>query len=123
MSDQDACKATLTDFAISKGPCRMDELMFSSALKQKLASTAARIVSIDDLRKELSLACNHNTSSLRAHVQKIVSILQGIMSSTKSRLPIQREFIVLQNRAILPIDIETPNELALSTPLVDETSP
>ncbi len=75
MLDQDDCKAALTDFAISKWPCGMDELMFSSALRQRLASTAARIVSIDDLHKELSPACNLNTSSLRAHAQEIVSIL------------------------------------------------
>ncbi len=42
------------------------------------------IVSIDDLRKELSPACHFNTSSLKVHAQEIISILQGIMTSTKS---------------------------------------
>ncbi len=53
-------------------------------LRQRLASAATRIVSIDDLCKELSLACHFNTSSLRAHVQEIISILQGLVVSTKS---------------------------------------
>ncbi len=75
MLNQDACKAALTDFAISKWLYGMDELMFSSILRQRLASVVAQIVSIDDLRKELSPTCNLNTSSLRAHVQEIVSIL------------------------------------------------
>ncbi len=93
MLDQDACQATLTDFAISKWLCGIDKLMFSSALKQRLAGAIAQIVSINDLRKKLSLACNLNTSSLRAHVQEIVCILQKIVSLTKSRLPIQQEVI------------------------------
>ncbi len=53
----------------------MDKLIFSSALRQKLASAAMQIISIDDLCKELSLACNLNISGLRVHVQEIVSIL------------------------------------------------
>ncbi len=86
--DQNACKAALTDFAILKWPCGIDELMFSNALREKLASAAMQIVSINDLRKELNPACNLNTSSLKIHAQEIVSILQRIVSSTKSRLPI-----------------------------------
>ncbi len=50
MLDQDACKAALTDFAISKWPRKIDELMFSSVLRQRLASAATRIISINDLR-------------------------------------------------------------------------
>ncbi len=116
--DQDACKAALTDFAKSKWPYGIDELMFSSALRQRLASAAMRIVSIDDLRKKLSPACNLNTSSLRAHAQEIVSILQGIVSSTKSHLPI----LVPQNHAILPTHM-TPNEPTQSALSVNEAPP
>lgn len=74
--------------------------MFSSVLRQRLASAVMRNVSIDDLYKELSPACNLNTSSLRLHAQEIVSILQGIMSSTKS--PHQDLLLIAQNYC-LPI--------------------
>ena len=83
MSDQNTCKAAMTDFATSKWFCEMDELIFSNALRQKFASFATRIVSINDLHKELSLACHLNISSLRAHIQEIISILQEIVISTK----------------------------------------
>lgn len=73
--DQNAYKAALTDFAISKWPYRIDELMFFMILRQKLASATAQIICIDDLFKELSPACNLNTSSLRMHVQVIGTIL------------------------------------------------
>ena len=84
--------------------------MFSSALGQKLASVATRIVSIDDLYKEWSLTCHLNTSSLRVYAQKIIGILQGIVTLTKSSqedllpmaqnnlLPIQQQGIEPQNR-------------------------
>lgn len=62
----------------------MDKLMFSSILRQRLASITIEIVSINDLRKEFRPACNLNTSSLKVHIQEIVSVLQGIVSSTKS---------------------------------------
>lgn len=55
--------------------------MFSSMLRQRLASTAVWIISINDLRKKLSPVCNLNTNSLRAHMQKIVIILQEIVTS------------------------------------------
>ena len=96
--------------------------MFSSALRQRLANTAARIISIDDLRKKFSPACHLNTSSLKAHTQEIVSILQGIVISIKfpledllpmaqnNLLPTQQEDIVSQNRKILLIKIEAPNK-------------
>ncbi len=123
MSDQNTCKAALTDFARVKWPHGMDELIFSSALRQRLASVAVQIVSIDDLCKELSPACHLNTSSLRAHTQEIMSILQGIMTSTKSPqedlllraqnncLPTQQEAIAPQDRTILLTEIEAPNKL------------
>ncbi len=75
MSDQNTCKAILTDFAISKWPCGINKLMFSSALRQKLASTAMRIISINDLYKKLSPVYHLNTSSLKVHLQEIVNIL------------------------------------------------
>lgn len=62
----------------------MDKLIFSSTLKQKLACAAAQIVSIDDLCRKLSLTCYFNFSSLKAHAQEIISILQRIITSTKS---------------------------------------
>ncbi len=68
LSDQNACKTVLTDFAIIKWPHKVDKLMLSSALRQKLASAATQIVSNDNSRKELSPACYLNTSSLRIHV-------------------------------------------------------
>ncbi len=40
MSNQNACKAVLTDFATAKWPHRIDELMFSNILRQKLANAA-----------------------------------------------------------------------------------
>lgn len=43
-------------------------------LRQKLANTTTQIVSIDNLGKELSLAYNLNTNSLRAYMQEIVII-------------------------------------------------
>lgn len=43
----------------------MNKLIFSSALKQKFANTFIQIVSIDELYKELCLAYNLNTSSLK----------------------------------------------------------
>lgn len=49
--------------------------MFSSALRQKLASIAIQIISINDLRKKLSLVSHLNTSSLKIHAQEIVNIL------------------------------------------------
>lgn len=55
--------------------------MFPSVLRQRLASVAMRIVSVNDLFKELSLVCNLNISSLRAHVQEIVIIVQEIVIS------------------------------------------
>lgn len=113
----------------------MNKLMFSSALRQKLASTTVRIVSINDLCKKLSLVCNLNTSSLRAYAQKIISILQGIVSSTKSPyqnlLPIvwnnyfliQQKVIASWNCTILLTEIETPNKPTLLLVLpVDEMS-
>lgn len=90
-----------------------------------MASITARIVSIDNLRKELSPACHLNTSSLRAYVQKIISILQGIMTLIKSSqenllpitqnncLPIQQNGIAPQNRTILPTEIGVPNKTTL----------
>ena len=45
----------------------MDKLMFLSTLRQKLASAAVQIIYINDLRKQLSLACHLNTSSLKAY--------------------------------------------------------
>lgn len=57
--------------------------MFSSVLRQILVSATMRIISIDELCKDLSLTYNFNTSSQKMHVQKFVSILQGIMASTK----------------------------------------
>ncbi len=75
MLDQDICKAALTDFAISKWSRGIDKLIFSSTLKQRLASIAMQIVFINDLCKEFSLAYNLNTSSLRAYTQGIIRIL------------------------------------------------
>ncbi len=132
MLDQNACKAALTNFTTAKWPHRMDALMFSSALRQRLASTATRIVSINDLRKELSLVCHLNTSNLRVHAQEIVSILQRIVTSTKSlqedllpmvqdnHLPTQQEGIAPQNRTILLTEIEAPNKISLLAPSIDE---
>lgn len=64
--------------------------MFPSALRQRLASIAMQIVFVDNLRKELSLAYNLNTSSLRAHRQKIVTILQEIVTSAYLELPVHK---------------------------------
>ncbi len=97
-----------------------------------MASATVRIVSIDDLRKELSPACHLNTSSLRVHAQEIVSILSEIVTSTESpqedllpmaqdnHLPTQQERIAPQNCMILPIEIEAPNKTTLLAPSIDE---
>lgn len=53
----------------------MDKLIFSSILKKNLTSATVQIVLINDVRNELSPACNFNISSLKTHVQKIVNIL------------------------------------------------
>lgn len=68
MSNQNDCKTIFINFVISKKPYEIDELMFSSALRQKLASTITQIVSIDNLRKELSSACNLNINSLKVYI-------------------------------------------------------
>ena len=75
MSNQNACKATLTVFTISKWPYKINKLMFSSTLKQNLANAAMRIVSIHNLYKKLCPAYHLNISSLKAHMPKIVNIL------------------------------------------------
>ena len=108
IQDQNAYETALTDFAISKWLYRINKLMFSIALRQKVASTAIWIVSVNDLCKELSLACNLNTSSLRVYVQAIVIILQGIVIS-------------IENRLILSPSHKVSNQLTLSVPYEPST--
>lgn len=76
----------MTNFAISKWSRRINKLIFSSALRQRLASTTTQIVSVNNLCKKLSLAYNLNASSLKAHLQEIVIILQEIFISALLKL-------------------------------------
>ena len=62
--------------------------MFSSILRERLASVVIQIISVNDLCKELSPIYNFNTSNLRAYAQKIVKILQEIVTSVLLKLPV-----------------------------------
>ena len=53
----------------------MDKLILPMMLKQKLGIVIAQIVSVDKLRKKLSLTYNLNTSNWRVHAKVIVIIL------------------------------------------------
>lgn len=99
-----------------------------------MARVATWIVSINDLYKKFSPTYNLDTSSLKVHMQEIVSILWEIISSAKSSyhdllpivqincLPIQQEVIALWNYIILSTEIETPNKTILLTAPMDEMS-
>lgn len=57
--------------------------MFFIILRPRFASNTMGIIFIKHLYKELNLVYNLNTESLKMYRQKIISILQGIMMSTK----------------------------------------
>lgn len=66
--------------------------MFFNTLRQRLASVAMRIVSVNDLYKKLSPACNFNTSNLKIHMQEIVIILEEIITSAPLKPPAYKVF-------------------------------
>ena len=106
----------MTYFATSKWPYRMDKLMFFSTLRKKLSSTAVQIVSVNDLRKELRSACNLNISSLKAHTQEIITILQEIVTSAFLNPPVHEASNQLTLSALLGLTVyKEPNKLTLLT--------
>ena len=83
MRNQEACVSALANWATARWPCGMAELMFSSALKKKLAMSAARIDTVADLARELSPNCALETNLLDEHTDELVSIIKSIILSTQ----------------------------------------
>lgn len=78
---QDACIEALDHFAATIWPRDMSDLIFSDALRQNLAASAAQISSVENLRDLLRPTCVLELSNLKIHAVTIVGVIQSAISS------------------------------------------